>query len=494
VFQAALLNRFLLSLISALLLLSRASWAQQQSQLDASPTLFTVMAALNMCGYDTDLDSPTNSPLRKAVRAELAKREIPSLSAIKDFVTEHRKSNPTDEFGQYVSFALSVDAAPAFSIKHGPEVPPEVLKMREFSKLMAAFYKEAGIADLWKAAQPGIDALIRPYHAGVVNAVLQSNAYLRQQTSGFKGFTFQIYLEPLAAPGQMQTRSYGNDYTVVISPWPEPRIEEIRRAYLFYLLDPLATRNKDVLERKKVIADHAQRAQLLGQAYKDDFLLLATGSLVRAVEAHMDNKKDDVQKALHEGYILAPYFDEALTKFEKQEQSMTLYYTSMVQSIDLLKEDQRLLPVIFNSQPVATPPPAAPVETKPVTPPIAETLANAEKALKDQNYEQAEKLFQEASNQMTDKHAQAAGLFGLGRIALAQGEAEDAETLFAHTLESESDGQVRALALIYLGRLRLEVNDREQAAKYFQEAIHVEGASDTAVRDARLGLEKSIGK
>ncbi len=486
------MKRFVFLAISLVAVLDRAALAQQ-SQLDASPTLFTVMAALNMTGYDTDLESPNNSPLRKAVRAELAKRQIPSLAAIKEFVITHRKPNPNDDLGQYISFALSVNAAPDFSLKHGPEAPPEVMQMKDLSRLMASFYKEGNIDDLWKRAQPGIDALIKPYHAGVVNAVLQCNSYLRQQTSGYRGRNFQIFLEPLAAPGQMQTRSFGNDYTVVISPWPTPRIDEVRHAYLYYLLDPLATRNKDVLERKKVLADHAERAQLLGAAYKEDFLLLVTGSLVRAVESHMDRNPDDIQQALHEGFILTPYFDEALRKFEKEEQSMMLFYPSMVQAIDALKEDKRLLPVVFAS----APPPPAPQPTEeanPVAPTVFDTLSKAEDFLKKQDLEEAEKLFQEAANQMTNKHAQAAGLYGLARIALAQGEAEDAETLFQHTLESEPDGQVRAWSLVYLGRLRLEVMDKEQAAKYFQEAIHVEGATDAAVKDARLGLDKSLKK
>jgi hypothetical protein len=100
----------------------------------------------------------------------------------------------------------------------------------------------------------------------------------------------------------MHTRSYGNEYTVVITPWPRPRIEEVRHAYLYYLLDPLATRNEEVLKRKKPLSDHALRAQLLGDAYKQDFLLLlTTGSLVRAVEARMDHKPDQVQQALARG-------------------------------------------------------------------------------------------------------------------------------------------------------------------------------------------------
>ena len=489
------MNRFVFSTISAIALFIRVAPAQQ-GQLDASPSLFTVMAALNAAGYDADLDSPNNSPLRKAVRAELAKRDIPSLPAIREFRAIHRKANPADELGQYISFALTINPPPDFTFRRGADIPPEVLEFRDFSRLLAAFYREANIEDLWKRAQPGIDQLIAPYHQGVTDAVLQVNAYLRQQTSGFRGRHFQIFLEPLAAPGQMHTRSYGNEYTVVITPGPRPRIDEVRHAYLYYLLDPLATRNADVLERKEVLAEHAMRAKLLGDAYREDFLLLATGSLVRAVESRMDHKPEAVHQALVEGYILTPYFSEALARYEKQEQSMMLYYTSMVQAIDLLKEDQRLMPVIFANQAPAAPaaPTGAVPETKDVTPPVYESLKQAEELLKNRELEKAETLFQEAANQGANKHVQAAGYYGLARIALMQGAAEDAETLFEHTLESEPEGQVKAWSLIYLGRLRLEVMDKEHAAKYFQEAMHVDGATDAAVKEARQGLEKSLGK
>jgi tetratricopeptide (TPR) repeat protein len=486
------LNRFVISAISAAILFLRVASAQQ-GQLDASPSLFTVMAALNMAGYDADLESPNNNPLRKAVRAELAKRDIPSLARIKEFIVIHRRARNTDELGQYISYGLSIGPPPDFALRRDADIPPEIVEMRDFSKLLAAFYKEGNIDDLWKRAQPEIDRMIAPYHQGVIDALLQVNAYLRQQASGFRGRRFQIYLEPLAAPGQMHTRSYGNEYTVVITPSPKPRIEEVRHAYLYYLLDPLATRNAEILGRKKVLADHAMRANLLGDAYKEDFLLLVTGSLARAVEARIDHKPEAVQQALHEGYILAPYFNEALVRFEKDEQSMALYYTPMVQAIDLLKEDARLLPVQFaNTAPAA--PAVTVTETKSDVPPVFETLKRAEELLKNQDYEKAEELFQEASNSNVSKHVQAAGYYGLARIALAQGEPEDAETLFEHTLESQPDGQVKSWVLVYLGKLRLEVMDKEHAAKYFQEAIHVEGASDAAVKEAWQGLDKSLKK
>src|SRR5581483_2215766 len=87
----------------------------ERGQLDASPTLFTVMAALNAAGYDADLDSPNNHPIRMAIRQELAKRNIPSLDAIKAFVAKHKLRNQTAELGQYISLALSAGPPPTFA-------------------------------------------------------------------------------------------------------------------------------------------------------------------------------------------------------------------------------------------------------------------------------------------------------------------------------------------------------------------------------------------
>ena len=172
---------------------------------------------------------------------------------------------------------------------------------------------------------------------------------------------------------------------------------------------------------------------------------------------------------------------------------MMLYYTPMVQAIDLLKEDQRLLPVVFSSQAPAPPKVEAP-EAKPAAPTVYETLTQAEELLKKRDFEHAEQLFQEASNQSANKHAQAAGYYGLARIALMLGQAEEAETLLEHTLDSDPESQVKAWALIYLGKLRLEVNDKEHAAQYFQQVILVNGVSDAAIKEARQGLERSLSK
>src|SRR6185437_2203307 len=111
------------------------------------------------------------------------------------------------------------------------EIPPDAAALMEMTPLLTAFYREAKIEDLWARSQNAYNQMIARYHGPVSDAVLGANAYLRQQTSGFKGRRFQIYIDLLSAPNQVQTRSYGDDFYVVVTPSAELRTFDIRHAY-----------------------------------------------------------------------------------------------------------------------------------------------------------------------------------------------------------------------------------------------------------------------
>ena len=483
------MHRYVFSAILAMAVAVSAPGAEL-GQLDASPTLFTVMAAINAVGYSADLDSPNNHPLREAIRSELAKRNIPSLPAIKEFFDRHRKKNDVLELSQYVSFALTASGPPGFAIRQRDvDVPLDVTVMKELSPLLAAFYREAGIEDLWKRSQPAIEQSLDLYHEPVSQAVLQVNSYLRQQTSGFKGRHFQIFIELLAAPNQIQTRSYGDDYTIVLTPSPEPRAFDVRHAYLHYLLDPMSTRYQEILNRKKALADHAQRAPALDESFKDDFLLLATESLIKAVEAKLDHKAQGVQEAMRQGYLLTSFFSEQLPVYEKQEQAMLFYYPTLVGAIDLQTEDARLSKVEFDKVPPVravkvTPPPPPPPLTG-----TAKTLDDAEQLYAARDLEKAKKLYLDVLQQTDNQAMHATAYYGMARIAVLQKDPELAERLFNKALELQPDAQVKAWTLVYLGRLSIAAGDRTQAAQYFQSALKVEGASSAALQAASQGVE-----
>lgn len=474
----------------------------EQGQLDGNPTLFAVMAAINAAGYSADLSSPNNSPLRDQVRAEILRKNPPSLPALKEFFENHRKRGAgadTAELSQYISYALSVKGPPDFVFtQRDVDIPPDVVPIKSLSPLLARFYREANIQDIWQRAQPAIDREIERLHDPVADAVLHVNAYLRHVASGIDRSHFQIYVEPLAAPNQVQARSYGYEFTVVATPAPQPRAFDIRHEYLHYLLDPLSTLQQEVLERKKILAEEAHRAPALDESFKEDFLLLTTESLIKAIEARMDRRPEGIQQALRQGYILTPYFAEALPAYEKQEQPMKSYYPDMVMAIDLMKEEKRLADVEFDKQAavsalVKSPAPPSPPPPTPLTG-AAKTLDDAERLWGARNedatnLEKAKKLYLDILTQTAEPPLHAAAYYGLARIAALQKDPETAEQFFQKTLEWQPEPQVKAWALVYLGRLSLAASDRDQAVQYFQESLKVDGASETARKAATEGLQ-----
>ena len=484
------MNRLVLPAILGVAFLAHAE-QQELGQLDASPSLFAVMTAINAAGYNADVDSQVNSPLRDLVRAELAKKNIPSLPALKEFFLKHKKHDDVADLSQYISFALTCKGPPDFAItQRDVEIPPDVSGMLEFSGLMASFYKEAGVESFWNQSQRYIDTYIKMYHSPVSNAVLTVNAYLRQQTSGFKGRHFQIFIELLAAPNQIQTRSYGEQYYVVITPSQEPRTFDVRHAYLHYLLDPMATRYQEIINRKKPLIDIASRSRVLPEAYKQDFLLLVTECLIKAVEARLDHKPNTIHDALMQGYILTPYFSEALAAFEKQEQSMLLYYSQMVGAIDNFKENQRLDQITFSTEPLGATLAPKPVEEAP--PPLtgaAKTLDDAEKAYTKRDLDKAKGLFLAALQQAEQKPQQAAAYYGLGRIALLQKDPEGAQKLLVKAKDLGPEPFVGGWVLVYLGKLSQASGERLEAMEYLNQVLKLPGASEKAREEAAKSLQ-----
>jgi hypothetical protein len=189
------------------------------------------MAAINAAGYDAEVASPNADPLRAQIRKAVEASHAPVIADLKTFFAEHRLKDETAELGQYVSFALSVKGPPDFGFKYREvELPPDIRTLQSLGPLLARFYREANIPELWNKAQPAFEHALERYHAPVSRAILEANAYLRNPTTGYLGRTFQIYLDLLGAPNQVQTRSYANEYFVVVTPSAEPRISDIRHA------------------------------------------------------------------------------------------------------------------------------------------------------------------------------------------------------------------------------------------------------------------------
>jgi hypothetical protein len=467
--------------------------AAEEAQLEASPALFSVLAAINAAGYDADLDSPNNHPIRQQIRQELAKRNIPVLNELRRFVRDHRKPNSGADLSQYVSFALTVDGPPGFDFRlRQNEVPPDVEGLEGFQKLMVQFHEQAGIEELWQRSQPAFEQAMERYHEGVSRALLEVNGYMRNVGSGFLGRRFQVYLDILGAPNQIHTRSYGDDYFVVLTPSAEPKIDDIRHAYMHYLLDPLFTKYSEQVYKKRSLIDFAQGAPALEDPYKNDFLLLATESMVKALETRLEpagRRQAIVDRALREGFILTPFFGEQLPVFEKQEQSMRFYFPDLISQIDLKRETQRLDKIEFaatKAERIAKAPPAAPA---PSLSKEEAAIESADQLYTERRLENARAAYLAILQSGDNQPVHARAYYGLARIAALENNPELADKLFQKTLELSPEPQVKTWTHVYLGKLAAIGRDPEGARRQFEAALGVEGGSDAARAAARKGLE-----
>jgi tetratricopeptide (TPR) repeat protein len=467
---------------------------EQHNQLDANESIFAVLAAINAGGYDAESDSPTNSPLRKALRDHIQAQHLAVVDELRRYVRDHRQKTPEADLSQYISYALVMSGPPAFVSRYTSQtVPPDVEALYEFTPLLVKFYREANIAELWQQSQPYFEKAMAQYQEPVARSVLQVNAYLRNTTSGFLGRRFQIYVDLLGAPNQVQTRSYVDDYFVVATPAGELPIDAIRHAYLHYLLDPLPLRFSEIVNTKRGLGDYALGSPILANQYKSDFVLLTTECLIKAVESRMDRKPAMVEQALREGFVMTPAFIDRLIEYEKQEQTMRLFFPDLVGGIDLKREETRLDSIDFVSK-------AAGGRTRTVTREIktpeltgaAKTVEEAEKAYTARDLRRAKDIYLRALKETTEKPIHAKAYYGLARIAVLERDPELGDRLFRKALELEPDAVTKSWSLLYLARLADSQGDREQAQERYKAALAVDGVPDSVRQAAEKGMKEAF--
>jgi tetratricopeptide (TPR) repeat protein len=465
--------------------------AADSLQLDANENLFYVLAAMNAAGYDEGINLPDNSDLRKQLRKYLSEQNISGLADLKLFYRRHMArpgpSAGVQDLSQYISWALSVTGPPDFAWRtRDVEVPPDAKALEGFTPLMIDFYRQANLEKLWRQCRPTYEKELEKYHTPILNMTVKVDGYLRVSTAGYLGRRFSVFVDLLAAPEQIQTRNYGDDAFVIVTPSKEPRMYDIRHAYLHYQLDPIMIKYGMDLAQKRSLIDLVQLSPL-EQHYKDDFVLLANESLIKAVECRVDKTKGCADQAMRQGYVLTQYFLEQLPGFEQQQQGMRFYAEEMINAIDLKQESERIAAIKFDSgalQRVAKQVAVAGPELSP----SAKTLEQAEDLYAAKNYTQAKDLFLKALEQTGSSAEHAQSWYGLGRIALHQNQPDAAVKFFEKTITGSPDGFTKSWTLFYLGGLAKAAGEDSKAADFYKDAIAVPGASTTTLDAARKAL------
>jgi hypothetical protein len=308
--------------------------------IETSPQLFAVVGALFAAGYDRQPDVPSADPLVNRFRS----LQGPATDALRDYLKSRSTPDPALNIARYVTFALVVGAPPKFEITMRREdLPPDVLALDGFRDVLANFYQEAQMDALWREYQPRYQQSQSQLRDPLNKAVLMSSGYLRELAS--PGRQFNVYVEPLIG-GQIHVRNVGDEYALVVNP-AVSSLDEMRHAYLHFMLDPIVIRHRDQLLPEDVLYRIALRAPRLQESLRKDSLAFFAECLVHAVELRIrklppSQLAAEIDHAEDDGLLLVRSMMPALAKFEAAEPGFSFYFVDMLKAIDVTSERVRL--------------------------------------------------------------------------------------------------------------------------------------------------------
>jgi len=421
--------------------------------LDTSEILFSVLSAMNTCGYDVGLT--VSDAQRLNIRAEVQRnlRDSDEAQAVMttmcDWYQAHRGKDATHDLSQYVSLALYLQGPPHFLPKvKEDEMPPDAEPIAGFGALLERFYEKAGLHAIWERHRANYAALAERYHAPMAKMIFDTDIYLKMQSGGYLGRTFTIYLDFLGDPNQANARNYGTDYYVVVFPSPDPnsseplKMQQIRHTYLHYLLDPLADKHYSSIKRLEPLLQSVRRAPL-EESFKSDISLLVTECMVRAVEIRTSGTKQTaeamraqaVDDAVKQGYVLTRYFYDSLLPFEKDPVGLRAAYGDLLDNIDLKKEEKAAAELQYANVTAPEVVQLSRLEDR-------RMLLTAEKRLVAGDAKGAQELAQQALDKKIGDQGRA--LFILAQVAVANKNRESALENFQKAIQVTKDPKVGA--------------------------------------------------
>jgi hypothetical protein len=463
--------------------------------LDTSETLFSVLAAINRCGYNAELD--VSDPVRAQIRAEVekatetfdqAKEEAQLLC---QFYHEHEQPEPGRTLAQYVSLALRLEAPPGFGFKvKDADLPPDAVQVAGIVPILQKFYDVAGLHSIWLRHQVVYSGLAARYRDPLAKVLFDTEIYLRLQSAGYLGHSFTVYLDPMGAPGETNARNYGSDYYVVISPSPGSalKMDQIRHTYLHYLLDPLAAKYPNSINRLSPLLLSVKRAPM-DESFKQDVSLLVTECLIRAIEVRTsgsgklpeEQRRAAVEQSVKQGYVLTQYFYDALAKFEKSPVGLRNAYIEMIADIDLGKEQKFIALTKFSTD-------ADPELLRVSRPAATRLLVTAEQRLSAGDSDGARTLAQQALDTKSEDPGRA--LFILAQVATRNRDLQGARNYFEQALSVARDPVVVAWSNIYLGRIFDLEEERAAALDHYRAALTASAQLPEVKAAAERGIQQ----
>lgn len=285
----------------------------------ADPRLITMMAALEVAGFDPVPPGQSPSVFRAKLRKDLANVDPDLRNRLKTFYERNKlpsPATPADQAARYVSLALALGATPGLEAPaRSDDLPAGLLDVLDFAPLVQEFYRRSGIddhmVDYVRAYQGEGDRLrgpttemvrslltylhTRPLTTSSERVEVKSPSNKsKQKTYTFREKERRFYILPdlLVPRGAINFRIIGDDYYAVVPEGIDPTSSELRRAYLQYVIDALVLRfNKDIALRRDQVKQLLAEREKAGAQVSPDVFLNVSRSLVTAADARYEENR-----------------------------------------------------------------------------------------------------------------------------------------------------------------------------------------------------------
>jgi tetratricopeptide (TPR) repeat protein len=483
--------------------------ARRAVSVETRPQLFATLCALDAAGFDSSVSTTNQSPGRVQLRQRMLALRGPAADALRKYYQEHALADAGATFSRFVSFALAAGPPPAFAFElRREDLPPDALALEGFNEVLANFYREAQLDQLWQHYRPDYESGVQRYSAPVSEISFTVTSYLREIIKSNSPRSFSVYVEPLAG-GKTNFRNYGDHYELVVSPSADVPVDEIRHAFLHFLLDPMAIRYREQAARASPLLEYAAHAPRLPVEFHDDYSAFFDECLVRAVELRLRHlTPGDLASAIDQdessGYVLIRPIYAGLSGFEKSEPAMGYYLPDLIKGIDVAGEARRLRGVKFAEAASAGDVAAeagsthvAAVKSRVPADPMEEYLAEGQRQISARNGAAAAASFERVlAAHPNDLRA----TYGLAVASALLGKPDRARELFSKVIAATPQASAEAggtqpdpanvsWSHIYLGRMYDVEGQRDLAVAEYRAALGVAGAPESARAAAQRGVE-----
>jgi len=458
----------------------------------SSQQIFATLCALYAAGYP-EIPADTPPGLRKIV-LKLATSNDSSVTALRAFYKDHRLGSNQATLARYVSFAMVVGPPPTFEYMVPQEgLPPDVNDLEGFQKLLAEFYVQEHINELWQQVKPIYDSDVDQLRGPVSGVVTVATAYTRRMEQFDGTRTFTVNVDPLI--GSMTNfRIYSQRYEIAVNPAVPGTMAEIRHAFLHFLLDPFPFDDRADVDSKRYLLNYAVKAPRLPDLYKYDVVSYVDECLVRAVELHLQRlSSGDLSSLLdrddRDGYLMVRPIYYALDTYTRQAVPLNEYFPRLMKSIDVRKEGEREEQVVFAPADSGSKGPATPAES--AADQMARWLDLGDQQIATQDAKGAIASFEHVLK-VEPKNPRA--LYGLAVASALNGLGKRAHDLFTQIVQppvsSYADPSILSWSHVYLGRMNDLAGLRQRAVEEYHAALAVTGLPEAARAAAQDGVKQ----